>query len=113
MIDLLSFSLCLFAFNGFALAKPAHFKTVSKTRPSQQQSNLLLIVAWISILLSLIFCVATQQGYGALLFCGFMSLSVLIIMIFYNFIDKLIKPFSILNMLLIGLSGLLLVINAL
>ncbi|TMN46258.1 DUF3325 domain-containing protein, partial [Pseudoalteromonas piscicida] len=23
MIDLLSFSLCLFAFNGFALAKPA------------------------------------------------------------------------------------------
>ena len=41
MIDLLSFSLCLFAFNGFALAKPAHFKTVFTTRPSKLQSNLL------------------------------------------------------------------------
>lgn len=62
MIDLLSFSLCLFAFNGFALAKPAHFKTVFTTRPSKLQSNLLLIVAWISFLLSLLFCVVTQQG---------------------------------------------------
>jgi hypothetical protein len=79
MIDLLSFSLCLFAFNGFALAKPAHFKTVFTTRPSKLQSNLLLIVAWISILLSLLLCVVTQQGYGALLFCGFMGLSVLTI----------------------------------
>ena len=77
------------------------------------QSNLLLIVAWISILLSLLLCVVTQQGYGALLFCGFMGVSVLIITIFYNFIDKLIKPFSFLNMLLIGLSGLLLAVNSL
>ncbi|KPZ58257.1 DUF3325 domain-containing protein [Pseudoalteromonas sp. P1-25] len=113
MIDLLSFSLCLLAFNGFALAKPAHFKTVFKTRPSEQQSNLLLIVAWISILLSLVFCVVAQQGYGALLFCGFMSLSVLIIMLFYNFIDSLVKPFSVLNMLLVGVSGLLIAVNAL
>jgi len=113
MIDLLCFSLCLFAFNGFALAKPVHFKTVFTTRPSKLQSNLLLIVAWISILLSLLFCVVTQQGYGALLFCGFMGLSVLIITIFYNFIEKLIKPFSFLNMLLIGFSGLLLVVNPL
>jgi len=111
MIDLLSFSLCLFAFNSFALAKSAHFKTAFKIRPSQQQSNVLLIVAWISILLSLLLCVITQQGYGALLFCGFMSLSVLIIMFFYNFIENLIKPFSVLNMLLIGSSGVFLLIN--
>ena len=66
MIDLLSFSLCLFAFNGFALAKPVHFKTVFTTRPSKLQSNLLLIVAWISILLSIavqFFTLSLMKGW--------------------------------------------------
>ncbi|MBE0361147.1 DUF3325 domain-containing protein [Pseudoalteromonas aliena] len=111
MIDLLSFSLCLFAFNCFALAKFNHFKDVFKKRPTELQSKKLLLIAWISILLSLVFCVVTQGSYGALLFCGFMSLSVLIIMVFYNFLVGYVKLFSVLNSVLVVLSGLYLALN--
>ncbi|MBH0011493.1 MULTISPECIES: DUF3325 domain-containing protein [unclassified Pseudoalteromonas] len=111
MIDLLGFSLCLFGFNGFALAKFNHFKDVFKKRPTELQSKSLLFIAWISILLSLVLCVTTQSGYGALLFCGFMSLSVLIIMVFYNFLVGYVKWFSVLNSVLVVLSGLFLALN--
>ena len=52
MIALLPFSLCLLAFNCFALAKFNHFKDVFNKCPTQQQRLVLLSVAWISILLS-------------------------------------------------------------
>jgi len=111
MIDLLSFSLCLFAFNGFALAKFNHFKDVFKKRPTELQRKQFLAIAWISILLSLVLCVETQSGYSALLFCGFMSLSVLIITIFYNLLTGFVKVFSVLNVVLIAVSGLFLALN--
>ncbi len=111
MIYLLSFSLCLFSFNCFALAKFNHFKDVFKKRPTELQHKQLLALAWISILLSLAICVETQSGYGALLFCGFMSLSVLIITIFYNLLTRLVKVFSVLNAVLITVSGLFLALN--
>jgi len=111
MINLFLFSLCLLAFNSFALAKFNHFKDVFKKRPTESQSKSLLFIAWISILLSLVLFVATQSGYGALLFCGFMSLSVLIILVFYNFLIGYVKWLSVLNALLIVLSGLFLALN--
>jgi len=111
MIDLLGFSLCLLSFNCFALTKYNHFKDVFKKRPTEPQRKKLLLAAWISILLSLVLCIVTQGGYGALLFCGFMSLSVLIIMIFYNFLVDYVKWFSVLNSVLVVLSGLFLALN--
>ena len=111
MHELLQLSLCLLAFNCFALAKFNHYRGVFKTRPSDKLSKQFLIAAWISILLSLVLCIVTQGGYGALLFCGFMSLSVLIIMVFYNFLVSYVKWFSILNSVLIVLSGLFLALN--
>ncbi|MBH0059371.1 DUF3325 domain-containing protein [Pseudoalteromonas sp. SWXJZ94C] len=111
MIDLLGFSLCLFSFNCFALAKFNHFKGVFKKRPTEPQCKKLLLAAWISILLSLVLFVATQGGYGALLFCGFMSLSVLIIMIFYNFLISYVKILSIINIAIIALTGLFVGLN--
>ena len=111
MHELLQLSLCLLAFNCFALAKFNHYRDVFKTRPSDKLSKQFLIAAWISILLSLVLCIVTQGGYGALLFCGFMSLSVLIIMVFYNFLVSYVKWFSILNSVLIVLSGLFLALN--
>lgn len=111
MIDLLGFSLCLLSFNCFALTKYNHFKDVFKKRPTEPQRKKLLLAAWISILLSLMLCIVTQGGYGALLFCGFMSLSVLIIMIFYNFLVDYVKWFSVLNSVLVVLSGLFLALN--
>jgi hypothetical protein len=111
MIDLLGFSLCLFSFNCFALAKFNHFKDVFKKRPTKSQRKKLLLAAWISILLSLVLCVATQGGYGALLFCGFMSLSILIVIVFYNFLVDYVKWFSVLNSIVVILIGLFLALN--
>lgn len=111
MIDLLGFSLCLLSFNCFALAKYNHFKDVFKKRPTESQRKKLLLAAWISILLSLVLCIVTQGGYGTLLFCGFMSLSVLIIMVFYNFLVGYVKWSSVLNSVLVVLSGLFLALN--
>jgi hypothetical protein len=111
MINLFLFSLCLLAFNSFALAKFNHFKDVFKKRPTKLQSKKLLLIAWISILLSLVLCVVTKGGYGALLFCGFMSLSVLIIMIFYNFLIGYVKILSIINIAIIALTGLFVGLN--
>ncbi|WP_024599451.1 DUF3325 domain-containing protein [Pseudoalteromonas sp. TAE56] len=111
MIDLLGFSLCLLSFNCFALAKFNHFKDVFNKRPTESQRKKLLLAAWISILLSLVLCIVTQGGYGALLFCGFTSLSVLIIMVFYNFLVGYVKWFNVLNGMLVVLSGLFLTLN--
>ncbi|WP_041454877.1 DUF3325 domain-containing protein [Pseudoalteromonas translucida] len=111
MMELLQFNLCLLAFNAFALAKFNHFKDVFKKRPTNLQRKYLLVTAWISILLSLLLCVNDQGGYGALLFCGYMSLSTLIIMVFYNFITQLVKVFSVLNLVVTALTTLLLVLN--
>ncbi|MEL0634212.1 DUF3325 domain-containing protein [Pseudoalteromonas carrageenovora] len=111
MMELLTFSLCLFGFNGFALAKFNHFKDVFKKRPTELQRKQLLIVAWISILLSLVICVVTQGSYGALLFCGFMSVSVLIITTFYNLLTGYVKLFSVLNAALITVIGLFLALK--
>ncbi|ALS34581.1 hypothetical protein PTRA_b0039 [Pseudoalteromonas translucida KMM 520] len=52
-----------------------------------------------------------QGGYGALLFCGYMSLSALIIMVFYNFITQFVKVFSVLNLVITALTTLFLVLN--
>ena len=82
MMALLPFSLCLVAFNCFALAKFNHFKDVFNKRPTDQQRLILLSVAWISILLSLLLCVNQLQGYGGLQFCGYMTLSALICLLY-------------------------------
>ena len=66
MMALLPFSLCLVAFNCFALAKFNHFKDVFNKRPTQQQRLVLLSVAWISILLSIavqFFTLSLMKGW--------------------------------------------------
>ena len=105
MSELLQFNLCLLAFNCFALAKFNHYRDVFKTRPSQKQSQQFIIVAWISILLSLLLCVVERQGYGGLLFCGYMALSVLLLMIFYSFKASWVKYMSAVNITLLILCG--------
>ena len=47
MMELLQFSLCLLAFNAFALAKFNHFKDVFKKRPTNLQRKYLRVTAWI------------------------------------------------------------------
>ena len=113
MMALLPFSLCLVAFNCFALAKFNHFKDAFNKRPTDQQRLILLSVAWISILLSLLLCVSELHGYGALQFCGFMSLSALIIMIFYSFLVNLTKLFNLLVLLILATSTLFFGLNGL
>ncbi|MGB6138871.1 MAG: DUF3325 domain-containing protein [Pseudoalteromonas rhizosphaerae] len=111
MHELLQLSLCLLAFNCFALAKFNHYRDVFKTRPSDKLSKQFLIVAWISILLSLVLSVVQHNGYGALLFCGYMALSVLILMIFYSFKASWVKIMSALNITVVMLSGLFLTVS--
>ena len=113
MMELLQFSLCLCAFNGFALAKFNHFKDIFGKRPTAAQRKMLLCIAWISILLSLLLCVSELHGYGALQFCGFMSLSALIIMIFYSFLVNLTKLFNLLVLLILATSTLFFGLNGL
>ena len=113
MIALLPFSLCLVAFNCFALAKFNHFKDVFKKRPTQQQRLILLSVAWISILLSLLLCVIEMQGYGTLQFCGLMTLSALIVMVFYSFLVRLTKLFNLLILVILTMSTLFFGLNGL
>lgn len=113
MIALLPFSLCLLAFNCFALAKFNHFKDVFNKRPTQQQRLVLLSVAWISILLSLLLCVNELQGYGSLQFCGYMTLSALIVMIFYSFLVRLTKLFNLLILVILAMSTLFFGLNGL
>jgi hypothetical protein len=111
MIDFFSFSLCLLAFNAFALAKSNHFKDLFNKRPNLTQRKRCLFVAWISILLSLTVCAATQGAYGVLLFFGITNLSALIIMIFYSFFVHYIKFMIFLNLIALPLSGLFLVLK--
>ncbi|MFY8325149.1 DUF3325 domain-containing protein [Pseudoalteromonas sp. ZZD1] len=106
MSELLQFSLCLLAFNCFALAKFNHYRDVFKVRPTQKQSNQFVIAAWISILLSLVLSVVEHKGYGGLLFCGYMALSILLLMTFYSFKASWVKPMSVINITTIFLSGL-------
>ncbi|NWL17170.1 DUF3325 domain-containing protein [Pseudoalteromonas sp. Scap03] len=113
MIALLPFSLCLLAFNCFALAKFNHFKDVFNKRPTQQQRLVLLSVAWISILLSLLLCVNELKGYGGLQFCGYMTLSALIVMIFYSFLVRLTKLFNLLILVILAMSTLFFGLNGL
>ncbi|MBE0379941.1 MULTISPECIES: DUF3325 domain-containing protein [Pseudoalteromonas] len=108
MHELLQFSLCLLAFNCFALAKFNHYREVFKTRPNEKQSKQFLLAAWISILLSLVLSVVQHNGYGALLFCGYIAVSLLVLMIFYSFKASWVKIMSVLNITVIMLSGLFL-----
>ncbi|MGO2075410.1 DUF3325 family protein [Pseudoalteromonas sp. AOP31-A2-14] len=110
MNELLHFSLCLLAFNGFSLAKFSHFRDVFNQKPAQWQSNWLVGFSWISILLSLCLSIVKFGAYGSLLFCGYMALSLLIIMAFYSFKRNLVKLMSICNLILILLVGLFLTV---
>ncbi|WP_404343344.1 DUF3325 domain-containing protein [Pseudoalteromonas mariniglutinosa] len=105
MMELLQFSLCLCAFNCFALAKFNHYRDVFQSRPSEKQSKLFLVVAWITILLSLVLCVLDQAGYGALLFSGYMALSVLILIILYSFTVTWVKQVNVINLSVVLLSS--------
>lgn len=110
MNELLHFSLCLLAFNGFSLEKLTHFRDVFNQKPAKWQSKCLIRLSWISILLSLWLSIVEFGAYGSLLFCGYMALSLLIIMVFYSFKRNLVKLMSIANMVIILLSGLFLAV---
>ncbi|KZN34043.1 hypothetical protein N480_22900 [Pseudoalteromonas luteoviolacea S2607] len=79
MIYGLAMLLCLGAFYAFAMAKTAHYKSVFGTRPSQEQTKRFNLSGWIIILLSFIVNLSQAIGYGSLMFCGQMALSVLLI----------------------------------
>lgn len=104
MMELLQFSLCFMAFNCFALAKFNHFREVFKKKLTDKQRHSFLATGWITILLSLVLPVLSEGGYGALLFCGYMALSVLMLMILYSFTVSWVKHISILNLSILLLS---------
>ncbi len=104
MMELLQFSLCFMAFNCFALAKFNHFREVFKKKLTDKQRHSFLTIGWITILLSLVLSVLSEGGYGALLFCGYMALSVLMLMILYSFTVSWVKRISILNLSILLLS---------
>ena len=104
MMELLQFSLCFMAFNCFALAKFNHFREVFKKKLTDKQRHSFLATGWITILLSLVLSVLSEGGYGALLFCGYMALSVLMLMILYSFTVSWVKRISILNLSILLLS---------
>lgn len=110
MNELLHFSLCLLALNGFALTKFTHFRDVFSRRPTHSQQKQLLALSWISILLSLLLSVLHLGAYGSLLFCGYMAVSLLFIMFFYSFKVLWVKAMSVVNITFIIMSGLFLAI---
>ncbi|MDK1288113.1 DUF3325 domain-containing protein [Pseudoalteromonas umbrosa] len=79
MIYSLATLLCFSAFYGFAMAKTAHYKSVFGVRPNQSITQRFSYGAWIIILLSFIVNLSQSIGYGSLMFCGQMALSVLVI----------------------------------
>ncbi len=110
MIELLQFSLCFIGFNCFALAKFNHFRDVFKKKLTEKQRGSLLSIGWITILLSLVHCVITDEGYGVLLFCGYMALSVLMLMILYSFFVSWVKHISVLTLCVLLLSSIFVMI---
>ncbi|QMW16664.1 MULTISPECIES: DUF3325 domain-containing protein [unclassified Pseudoalteromonas] len=106
MMELLQFSLCFLAFNCFSLAKFNHFRDVFKKKLTEKQRYRFLTIGWITILLSLGLSVMSEGGYGALLFCGYMALSVLMLMILYSFTVSWVKHISAINVSVLVLSGL-------
>ncbi|HCV05637.1 DUF3325 domain-containing protein [Pseudoalteromonas sp. SSMSWG5] len=105
MMELLQFSLCFLGFNCFALAKFNHFRDVFKKKLTEKQRHSFLMSGWITILLSLLLSVLNDGGYGALLFCGYMALSVVMLMILYSFTVSWVKYVSVLTMSVLLLSG--------
>ena len=101
MIELLCFILCIIAFSCFAHAKATHYRDIYGVRPNARLVSKILICAWISILLSLLLSIIDQAGYGALLFCGYMSLSVLILVVLFSFIEDWVKFVGALNSLVL------------
>lgn len=66
----------------FALAKFGHCKDVFKRPPSQWQSRLLTLFAWLLLVISLSNC-AHGQGwtYGSILFMGIISLAAMLVIL--------------------------------
>ncbi|WP_442961702.1 DUF3325 domain-containing protein [Pseudoalteromonas sp. SMS1] len=79
MIYSLATLLCISAFYAFAMAKTAHYKSVFGTRPSQRRSQHINNFGWIIILLSFGVNLSQAIGYGSLMFCGQLALSVVLI----------------------------------
>ncbi|KZN63490.1 hypothetical protein N473_16845 [Pseudoalteromonas luteoviolacea CPMOR-1] len=79
MIYSLATLLCFSAFYAFAMAKTSHYKSVFGSRPDQTLTQRFNYSAWIIILLSLSINLSQAIGYGSLMFCGQMALSVIII----------------------------------
>ena len=78
-MDSLILILTLLSFTGFALAKNSPYKEVFAVRPTPRISLILTCSSWIMLLLTLGLSIHFYAGYGVLLWCGFMALSILIV----------------------------------
>ena len=85
MIQLLAFLLCFMSFTGFALAKTSHYKAVFAVRVDTKLSQLILVFSWITLIASALASMWYQFGYGSLLFCGYMAISVLSIALILSY----------------------------
>ncbi|MCO7187541.1 MULTISPECIES: DUF3325 domain-containing protein [unclassified Pseudoalteromonas] len=85
MMYLIATLLCFTSFMAFALAKTPHYKAVFGTRPEHALSQRYLVAAWIMLLLTLVIDVSQAVGYGSLMFCGQMALSVLLLATLLSF----------------------------
>ncbi|EGM69217.1 DUF3325 domain-containing protein [Shewanella sp. HN-41] len=70
----------------FALAKFGHFKDVFNRPPTQWQSRLLSLFAWLLLMFSLSAC-ASDQGwaYGSILFMGIISLAAMLVILILSY----------------------------
>ncbi|KZN35761.1 DUF3325 domain-containing protein [Pseudoalteromonas luteoviolacea] len=91
MIYSLATLLCLSAFYAFAMAKTSHYKSVFGTRPSQKKSLYINNLGWIIILLSFVVNLSQAIGYGSLMFCGQMALSVTLIALCLTYQPTLLR----------------------
>ncbi|MBQ4813271.1 DUF3325 domain-containing protein [Pseudoalteromonas luteoviolacea] len=101
--------LCLGAFYAFAMAKTAHYKSVFGTRPNQVQTQRFNRSGWIIILLSFIVNLSQGVGYGSLMFCGQMALSVLLLAVCLTYQPNWMRSL----LYLLPLSGLIVVVSGL
>ncbi|RJE77026.1 hypothetical protein BGP78_01925 [Pseudoalteromonas sp. MSK9-3] len=77
MTQLLAFLLCFTGFTGFALAKSSHYRAVFAVRIDTKSSRHILIMSWVCLLASAVVSMWHQFGYGSVLFCGYMAVSVM------------------------------------
>ncbi|KAF7764775.1 hypothetical protein PCIT_b0840 [Pseudoalteromonas citrea] len=91
MIQLLAFLFCFTSFTGFALAKSSHYKSVFGVRVDAKLSRHIRIVSWVCLLASALMSMWHQFGYGSILLCGYMAVSVMCLALLLSYMPAKLR----------------------